>query len=60
MVAQTSYSPVFSNASSGCLMSIWCVSVGKYSSKARLFTMILPDPGVIHTRATASFRRPVA
>src|SRR6185436_2975665 len=46
--------------SSGWRITIRDVGRGKYCSRVRLFTSMLPLPGRKRTRATAVLRRPVA
>jgi hypothetical protein len=47
-------------ACSGCLRSICSTGRAKYWAKSLAFTVILPAPGLIQTRATAFLRLPVA
>ena len=56
----TSYFPETPATSNGCSMSMTEVGRIKYAPSSRPLTVIFPDPGFSHTRATAFFRLPVA
>src|SRR5215469_2725672 len=56
----TSYWPLRLDRTSGCEITIRNTGRAKNTSIARLLTVILPEPRLIQTRATAFLRLPVA